>query len=564
MAVYEATERRGGAPCPRAQDVGRECFSYLENMYIDYGGGADAIESIVGYRRMLRLDSVIHSFAPVTGRGETLIIHSKDNLYLATKKEGESNLSLRRIASLEDTDSYVIPLGEICLITDGKRMLRVDGSGRVDTISRKKDIVGCRCGVIYDGRLVLSQNPDFPRRVFISEGVDADGEVGFCHYDELCPMKSIISLVAMDGYLLTLASSDSEGEIIYRKSGGKDSPCDYTVEKITDKLPPFIKAREFNRRLMLIASEGLVSINPFYEDTRPVIRSIGISTMLTSEEVEPELTEWMGYLVLTFGESMYLADERGGDGWDWYFIYGVGGYADDRRVFRYLDSAPQGCLVHPSIGQVAEGEVYSCGSREGMIYYSKEDNKCYAVYPTAEMCGGKLLPPRQIMGCGSLMWFCTEEGIYLFNNDRRGMTPNDIPFAENMPDWDIPLAKEKIHPLYYSFAGHTPIYTAITHEKNSAGGRVIIEVKELSGEDITVTDLTGGNPSRRRTISTRRRANMTKSDENDVKSSTRTATFTTVSLSECGGRGGRDGLCISTNQFASPFGIRSVSYEQRK
>ena len=86
MAGYETTKRRD-YDYRKTRGIGQKDFSYLENMYIDYGGGADAVESIVGYRRMARLDRGIHSFATVTGDGEGLVIHSKNNLYLAVKKE---------------------------------------------------------------------------------------------------------------------------------------------------------------------------------------------------------------------------------------------------------------------------------------------------------------------------------------------------------------------------------------------------------------------------------------------------------------------------------------------
>ena len=559
MAGYETTKRRD-YDYRKTRGIGRGCFGYLENMYIDYGGGADAVESIVGYRRMARIDRGIHSFATVTGDGEGLVIHSTNNLYLAVKKEGESNLSLRKIAELEDRGGSVISLGEVCIITDGKRMLWADGYGNVGTVSCREDIAGCRCATLYDGRLVLSGNESLPHRVFISNGITEDGTVDFCHYDEVCGMNSVISLVAMDGYLLILTSSSSEGEIIYRKSVGPDTDRNYTVERTVNKLPPFTAAREFHRTLTLMTREGIISIDPFYDSITPILRSEKITPMLLSEEGKGRMTEWMGYLVLNFGDSMYLADDRCGDGWDWYFISGIGGYVGDKRAFRYLDHAKDGCLVHPHIDRIAEGEVYSCGSREGMIYYSKEGNKCYAVYPTAEMYGGELLPPKQIMGCGSLLWFCTEEGVYLFNNDKRGRIPDDILFAENSPGYDAPIEADKIHPLYYSFAGHTPTYTAITDVGDRTGEETIIEIKKLGDGDISITDLTSGNPARKRIISTRGQKNVSKKGENDAKSHTRPAVFTTVRLS--GRRQGvtAGGLCISTNQPASPFGISSISY----
>ena len=551
-------------PSPRGIcPAGGDGFSHLENMYVDYGSGEATVESIVGYRKALTLHRGIHSFCTVGNEGAAgLVIHSADALYLASKKEGEARLPLRKIAEMDDKESFTVSLGESCIVSDGRKIIWVNSSGEVKQLSDREDVAGCRCAVYHKGRLFLSGCPAHPLRVFFTDGLTECGEISFSCYDEIASEKRILSLISVDGYLFTLLSSGVEGEIICRDG----IPAHTSAEKAISKLPPFTAGFEFDRRLMLMTRDGLAAIDlsRIWIDPSPVVCSANINAMLMKEKGDPIFTEWMGYLVIAFGSSLYLADTRWG-GWEWYFISDIGGYRGDARVYRYLGYADEGCLAHPSIGQAAEGEVFSRGGKDGLKYYVRQGDKCYSVYPTAEMRGGELLPPRQIMGCGSLLWFSTEDGhIYLFNNDRRGKAPTDIPFHENTPGWDKPIGARDIHPIYYSFAGHPPTYAAITHPGGEDEDEVTVELCEMSEESITLTDLSRPDPSQRRKIAPKKPISSAKADNRDEKTRDRNAVFTTVRLKQHSTRNRIGGLCISSSSFAAPFGIRSVTRRKTK
>jgi hypothetical protein len=189
--------------------------------------------------------------------------------------------------------------------------------------------------------------------------------------------------------------------------------------------------------------------------------------MLLRENLkEASLLPWRGYLLIGCRERIYLGlRSPEGRGLDWYFINGIGGHKDDRTVFRYAKIADEGYHRHKSPDERAVGTVISLKGEDGrLIYYSKEGQKKYSVYPTDERWGGILLPALELASDKELLLFSTENGIYIFNNDMRGVAPEEIRSSEGFDEVEYKrLYGNIIHPSFYSFDHHSPTYVIAFH-----------------------------------------------------------------------------------------------------
>ena len=190
-------------PDLRGMDLrGEGSLAYLENMYVDHDGSADAIESIPGYRSVVRMKEKIHSFCLIgVGETESLVIHSGSRLYIGRTNVVDKDISLSEIARLKDSESSAITLGDICLITDDERMLSVDRHGNVREVNGDERITSCSCATLYDGRIFLSGSKDHRGYLFISNTL-GDGEIRFEESLKTACDGEILSLISADGYLI--------------------------------------------------------------------------------------------------------------------------------------------------------------------------------------------------------------------------------------------------------------------------------------------------------------------------------------------------------------------------
>ena len=165
--------------------------------------------------------------------------------------------------------------------------------------------------------------------------------------------------------------------------------------------------------------------------------------------------------------------------------------------------------------------------------------------------------------------FATDDGhLCLFNNDMRGVAPDSL---KSSPDYDeaqyIRLMGHKLHPYFYSFAGHAPTYTVMT-----------------ALDDCGVPHLTKNTVKRSLVI----KARSTSPDaiHCDVKSDTRdavhigdlpntstgfndfsfdvapwyTARYGSVALSENEKKWIEKQIILSSSTFESPIAVYSISY----
>ena len=338
----------------------------------------------------------------------------------------------------------------------------------------------------YDGRIFLSGNPKVPGGCFYSsEGAHDDGDaLYFGDHDYWIEGDGIFNTSALlatsDSLAVFNSSSASGGGIFYH------TPKDTSIDMI-----PKIYPLSYSHLGMSASTSAIC----FYDD--PVfISSIGISalskqdlamgrkirtrssrinSMLLSEDLtKARLAVWCGYLVVAVGEHIYLADSRatfsGSDGsleYEWFFLNGIGTYQGDMHTYRYSSIERGGCCVH-NCADCEIGDPLSVGSaydENGDLYYYCEENGIrYAAERSEKMTGGTFYPLTEICTVGDRLFFGTECGdVCVFNNDMRGIAPEHIRRESDFDEKEYKrIYGRRIHPSYYSFAGHSARYALKT------------------------------------------------------------------------------------------------------
>lgn len=554
-----------------------DSFFYLENMYVDYEGGGEYVESVPGFRKIFSPKEEIHSIGiyGISEGEKSLLIHAGENLYRLPVSERDSNKKLSPIATLSDTKSRIFSFGKLAFIADGKSLWLVNSDGQVKRISDDTNISSCTKAAIYDRKLFLAGCPKLPCHLFYSTPLDEEN-ISFspdAFIKESVSGVPIRSLLSFGGLLWIFMETDGgEGSIICRKATPRKHQK-YPAIKQFCKIKVLSDAVVFGGEIHFLSEGGLMAIkNPLPETESKLVHcSMPIDAFICRENFENvSLGIWMGYLALSFGERIYLADSRCTEQYRWYFINGVGGYKNDRRVYRYLSTEAEGCIIHPCPDGVAEGEIISHTLPDGrIICYTHEGENRYGVYPTEELFGGEFSPAREFVSDGSFLWFATKDQLYLFNNDKRGTSAeekakSDLNNAENEPFY-----KSRIHPDYYSFAGHAPRYAVVTHyddcglaanEKSSAPDSLFLELSTFERSSFTLCVMADGVQKSSIKVCP---ASLNFSDLNFQSIGMHAGEGYRVNLSERAALWYKKRLVLVGGDFASPFGIKSVCYRYR-
>ena len=543
-------------------DMSGDCknsFAYLENMYVDYESGANGVESIPGYHRILSLNKPLNSIA-IGGVGEDkyLLIHAADQLYRLSKKEREMVNSISPIAKIIDRKSRIFAFGRLVFIADGVNLLRLTDD-EIETISSDSAHAECTLGALFDNRLFLGGNPNSPSTVYYSNPI-ADGRVEFPSENKInlsSTDSAISALLAYENRLWIFASEDlGAGSIVLLKRRG-DS---YFPETSIYAPRCLSNAVAYNNRIFYMSDEGVMQIeNPCDAvDRRIECRSMPIQPMISLENKKSaELNVWSGYIAVSFGERVYLADTRHRSGEiKWYFLNSIGGYRGDRRVYRYLSHSDSDYKIHKNPGKAAEGEVISIKPEDGeMIYYSSEGENRYAVYPTEERHGGEFIPAARYLSDGTLMWFATEDSnVYIFNKKDQSYNESDEMGAKMN---------------YYAFDNHASRHVALTHkddcglisqEKASVPDSLRIELTANTSGDLTLSFIADDRIRDERKIKPRQEDSPIPIYNSAISYANRDCI---ACISEKPFGWNKRQLLFTNNDYNASFGIKSISFGYR-
>lgn len=536
-----------------------ESFSYLENMYVDYESGGKIVESVPGFRRILSGVGRLHSIAPAgtCEENKKLLIHEGDGLFYLQPNEKERDYSLSRIADFPDRESTTLSFADIVFISDGQTLYTVkDGELRV--LSKETKIAGCKIGAIFDRRLFLCANPQYPSKIFYSEIIE-DGFLEFLPDAVISADgggNKIKTLLTFGNMLWVFKESDrGEGSILCIERSEDEK---YTICNTLSAPAAISNAISFDGRILYPSRLGIMCLESpnCRQDCKIKCISTAVAPLLKGmDKNKIRLGKWKGYAALFSGEKILLLDTRGGK-YEWYFLSGVGGHQGDKRVFRYLDHSEGEFKVHATPHEIAKGEVFSYTDENGRtFYYSKEGEKKYSLYPTDEFSQGEFLPPTDYVYGENELYFATENGaVYLFNRDK----------------------KEKD---YYLFDRRTPRYVLITQDddcelagmnKNSLTASLDLDIWLCDGEKdkakphssgvISLSVIADGMEISKQKIHLAKRENVSKGRA--LQRVDKELLSLTVSENSNGWK--RKRIEIFTEDHSAPFGLKSLCFRYHK
>ncbi len=348
-------------------------------------------------------------------------------------------------------------------------------------------ITECRVCESFDGRIFLSGNPKIPNTVFYTSrdktGKNNPTYFGVLNYfndgGSAFPVRSL--LTAGDSLAVFKSGDDGGGSIFYHTPKETDIdilPKIYPVSYVHSGVCATGESISFFDDPIFVSSLGITSLDKrnINLERSIAIRSHSVNSKLLTEASDRiSLAKWLGYLVVLAEGNIYLADSRdmyshpsGSIQYEWYYLTGIGTYKNDKRVFRYASSSEGGYLIKSGkIGQIPTETVKSMTDSNGILrYYTGVRTKKYGLIPYDEYTGGEFSPATTLCSGsdGRLLLFGTSSGdICIFNNDKRGELP---PTVEAPTDEERAEYKKRnhnrLHPYYYSFAGHIPRYCART------------------------------------------------------------------------------------------------------
>ena len=354
-------------------------------------------------------------------------------------------------------------------------------------ISGRDAILGCRVCELFDGRVFFSGNPSLPNTVFYTSR-DATGRNNPTYFGVLNYFNDgagsfpVISLLSAGDSLAVFKGGDDGGGSIYyhvpKETEANILPKIYPVSYIHSGICSLGESINFFDDPLFLSSLGCTALDKKRIDLERSVttRSTNVNARLLSENLKKaSLARWCGYLVILAEGRMYLADsrdlftnDRGYAEYEWYFLNGIGAFRSGKRIFKYSEIARDGyeALTEKANLEIEGGEVYLTITEDKQaVYYVNVDGKKYEVYTEGEIRGGVFYPATTV-ACteGDLLFFGTDIGdVFVFNNDRRGVAPS---FISSARDFDNEEYKKqygnKIHPYFYSFDGHAPLYALRT------------------------------------------------------------------------------------------------------
>jgi hypothetical protein len=210
-----------------------------------------------------------------------------------------------------------------------------------------------------------------------------------------------------------------------------------------------------------------------------------------------------------------------------------------------------------------ESEVISLRLEGGKnIFYAEEDGKKYSVYPTEERFGGNLMPAEILISDGELLCFASCGEIFLFNNDMRGVAPEEIKSEKNFDEKEYErLYGNKIHPGFYSFMGHAPSYVIATAydscgllatENSSSGESLCLKLKIPKKTSLTVSVITNKGIATKQTLTAVPCCEKNEGYEKGIG---------IIGLTERAHGWLEKQIIIEGNEFSSPFGLCALAFK---
>jgi len=198
-------------------------------------------------------------------------------------------------------------------------------------IDRSDRIDKCTVCKVFDNRVFLSGNPDYPGMIFHSEFEDATYFALSSYYDDGEDGTAVKSLITAGGCLVAVKENVSDGSKVFIHTPS----VDYELGKVYPVTDTNIYSGSsgpginFNDEMLYLSERGLEALSVSGESFSLSHRSFFIDGMLSrysmEEKCDAKMFSWQNYLVLIIGGDIFLADSNcvskvGRDyQYEWYF-----------------------------------------------------------------------------------------------------------------------------------------------------------------------------------------------------------------------------------------------------
>ena len=176
-------------------------------------------------------------------------------------------------------------------------------------------IINCTVATIFDNRIFVSGNPQYPNRVWHSSLNNATYFSDLDYYDDGTEKAKVRALVPGNNALWVLKEPSDSGDSIYYHMPTLDETYGkiYPSSHSSVSLGCVGKGVNFNDDIMFASESGFVGMNGDVTTEQAVAhRSSLVDRVLTANPKYKDMTlvEWQGYLLVFIDNECYLADSR--------------------------------------------------------------------------------------------------------------------------------------------------------------------------------------------------------------------------------------------------------------
>lgn len=250
-------------------------------------------------------------------------------------------------------------------------------TGITDNTESTENIIGhCTLFSLFDNRVFLSGNPDFPNHIFYC-GRNSSGYVDPTYFPLLNYQQDGISqspvtgmIPVADTLLVLKADTDQDGVAYFHtptETGSNIQPRIYPSSRGLSGIGCLGACTNFLDDPVFVSRFGLEGVGQLsvrYERAIEHRSSLVDAKLLNTDLTNAQLAEWNGYLLLLVDGKLFLADSRqtfthteGTPQYEWYYLDEIGVYDGQYPEFLYSGEMPS-ALENTTVPYEKDGTKY--------------------------------------------------------------------------------------------------------------------------------------------------------------------------------------------------------------
>ena len=346
----------------------------------------------------------------------------------------------------------------------------------------------CTIATVFDNRIFLSGNPEYPKHIFWSGIVKDTGRpdptyFGILNYDQegVGDAPVVAMLPVADTLMVLKRDAEGEGSVLFHTASSTGEDVYSRTYPSTQGLygvgclGPCINFRD-DPIFLSDGVEAMGRLSVRYERAIEHRSSLIDAKLINCDLANASIAEWEGYLLVLSRGRIFMADSRqmfthesGVNQYEWYYLDDIGVYDGQFEEYVYaalpVDITSEEILALTggveiieasrvrgydgteenligSVANVAEDDVKSLVTSEGKTLYYRElperdergsltgNTLKYYVEKSGAKTGGTFDPAVMLKVVGGDIFFATEGGaLCKFNFDKRdketGIIPNE-------------------------------------------------------------------------------------------------------------------------------------------